>query len=280
MAAGGEARGGEPPRPEAKEKVGREAEETALSARDLSCSDQLKPWSERAEGEHGLEHVRDWFAVLAWGDVLHQVWLPRLAGRSGGVVGLPVTVLLRRIGGACLPLAPGLTGPRAPRMAWAAPKLIFRVKGVTGAGRDGVSSSSMAFSSAESELVDRLARRRKAEVLVGDAPERPTVVTESRRRWSLAAANDVGKGWVVVELLRNRLVKALEVIDPRRCRCVSFVLVVVVMGSPVSEDMVKRRGSDELEDCLDLILLCQLGQHGDRRMHARVARDRAEIEVV
>lgn len=40
-------RGGEPVRPEAKEKEGREPE-TVLSARDLSCSDQLKPWSERA----------------------------------------------------------------------------------------------------------------------------------------------------------------------------------------------------------------------------------------
>lgn len=40
-------RGGEPVRPEGKEKEGREPE-TVLSARDLSCSDQLKPWSERA----------------------------------------------------------------------------------------------------------------------------------------------------------------------------------------------------------------------------------------
>lgn len=31
--------------PEAKEKEGRWPDATVLSARDLSCSDQLKPWS-------------------------------------------------------------------------------------------------------------------------------------------------------------------------------------------------------------------------------------------
>lgn len=38
-------RGGEPVMPEAKEKEGRWPDATVLSARDLSCSDQLKPWS-------------------------------------------------------------------------------------------------------------------------------------------------------------------------------------------------------------------------------------------
>jgi hypothetical protein len=38
-------RGGDPVRPEPKEKEGREPDATVLSARDLSCSDQLKPWS-------------------------------------------------------------------------------------------------------------------------------------------------------------------------------------------------------------------------------------------
>lgn len=38
-------RGGEPVRPEPKEKEGRGPEATVLSARDLNCSDQLKPWS-------------------------------------------------------------------------------------------------------------------------------------------------------------------------------------------------------------------------------------------
>lgn len=38
-------RGGEPFNPEAREKEGRWPDATVLSARDLSCSDQLKPWS-------------------------------------------------------------------------------------------------------------------------------------------------------------------------------------------------------------------------------------------
>lgn len=92
-------------------------------------------------------------------------------------------VLARRIvaGGACLPLVPGLVEPRAPRMAWAAPKLMRREKGMMGAVRL-PSSSSMAFSSIESELVERLARRRSAEGVVGEVPDKPIVVTESRRR--------------------------------------------------------------------------------------------------
>jgi hypothetical protein len=104
-----------------------------------------------------------------------------------------------------------------------------------------LSSSSMAFSSIESEFVDRLPRRKRAEV-VGEVPESPSVVTESLRRWSLAAeeASGVGKGTDAgceTELLRKRLVKALEVIEPRRCRAMSFALVV---GFPLSEDMVRK----------------------------------------
>jgi phage gp16-like protein len=104
-----------------------------------------------------------------------------------------------------------------------------------------LSSSSIAFSSIESEFVDRLPRRRMAEVL-GEVPERPSVVTESLRRWSLAAeeASGVEKGAAVgceTELFRKRLVKALEVIEPRRCRAMSFALVV---GFPLSEDMAKK----------------------------------------
>lgn len=69
------------------------------------------------------------------------------------------------------------------------PKLIRRTKGVVGAvlaDPKNASSSSMAFSSIESELfelVDMLPRRMKEEeVLVGEVPERPSVVTERRRR--------------------------------------------------------------------------------------------------
>lgn len=59
-------RGGEPARLEAKEKEARGPPwATVLSARDLSCSDQLKPCSERAEGGHMSEPVLGWLAVLA-----------------------------------------------------------------------------------------------------------------------------------------------------------------------------------------------------------------------
>jgi hypothetical protein len=59
-------RGGEALSPplEAKEK-GARAPVTVLSARDLSCSDQLNPWSVRAAGEVMSEPALNWFAVLA-----------------------------------------------------------------------------------------------------------------------------------------------------------------------------------------------------------------------
>jgi hypothetical protein len=54
----------------------------------------------------------------------------------------------------------------------------------------------------------------------GEAPERPKVVTESRRRWSCAAATDTDWRPVPlpeVELLRwNKLENAAEVTEPRR----------------------------------------------------------------
>jgi hypothetical protein len=66
------------------------------------------------------------------------------------------------------------------------PKLMRRTKGVFGAvlAAPGMSSSSMAFSSIESELVDMLPRRiLKVGGFVGDVPERPMVVTDRRRLW-------------------------------------------------------------------------------------------------
>lgn len=60
-------RGGEPVRPEAKENDGREPDATVLSARDLSCSDQLKPWSGRVaecKSEAALGRVRDAAAAV------------------------------------------------------------------------------------------------------------------------------------------------------------------------------------------------------------------------
>jgi hypothetical protein len=64
------------------------------------------------------------------------------------------------------------------------PKLMRRTKGVFGAvlATPGISSSSIAFSSIESELVEMLPRRiLKVAGLVGEVPERPMVVTDSRR---------------------------------------------------------------------------------------------------
>lgn len=103
-----------------------------------------------------------------------------------------IAALLRRIGGDGLPLLPGLVPPRTPRMAWLAPKLMRRVNGVVGPVR--MSSSSTAFSSIESELVDMLARRMKgvdaeAEAPGGEVPDRPRVVMESLRRCSFKAAD-------------------------------------------------------------------------------------------
>lgn len=56
-------RGGEAFMPEANEKEGRDPAATLLSARDLSCSDQLNPWSERAA--EGLEPALGLIALLA-----------------------------------------------------------------------------------------------------------------------------------------------------------------------------------------------------------------------
>lgn len=64
------------------------------------------------------------------------------------------------------------------------PKLIRRTKGVLGTVLEYMSSSSIALSSIESELlelVDMLPRRMK-DVFVGEVPERPRVVTDRRLR--------------------------------------------------------------------------------------------------
>lgn len=131
-----------------------------------------------------------------------------------------------------LPLPePGLVAPpvRMVRMAWA-PKLMRRAKGVVGAVRvlGAASSSSMAFSSMESELVEMLPRRMPAEtgMVVGEVPERPSVEMERRRRWSFMAAVVMGPGKTLVPcevelLLWKRLVKAAEVTEARRARGMS-----------------------------------------------------------
>lgn len=107
----------------------------------------------------------------------------------------------------------------------------------------------------ESELVvEMLARRMPKGALAdgGEAPDRPSVVTDSRRRWSRAAAADTDSRpaeaaevplplpypfpGAETELLRwNREEKAAEVTEPRRS-----------LEWPVPElsldMMVKRRG--------------------------------------
>lgn len=125
-----------------------------------------------------------------------------------------------------LPLpVPGLVPP-GRRMPAVVPKLTRRLKGVTGAVRaaKGESSSSMANSS-KSEVVDVLARRPRP-ALVGEVPVMPSVEveTESLRRSLIAAVVMApGKtGVPAVELLRwNIWVKAAEVMEPRRLRCIS-----------------------------------------------------------
>lgn len=175
---------------EASENEARGPAETELSARDLSCSDQLKPcWSARelALSEEALEGV----VLLAC--VTAEEGLAVLARRFVAERAAPITepwfceaLRPRDDGGEAglLPL-PGLLPPgRYPLMA-EAPKLIRRTKGVFGAvlAEPGTSSSSIAFSSIESELVDMLPRRMlKVGGLVGDVPERPIVVTDNRRR--------------------------------------------------------------------------------------------------
>ena len=123
---------------------------------------------------------------------------PRPLGRRSGGDGLPL-------------LPPGLVpvGMRRFRMAWV-PKLMRRVKGVVGAVRDEAgSSSSIAFSSIESELVEMLPRRRVKGVatLLGDVPESPMVDMDSRRRWSLMGKAVAGAA--VDPFLWNRLVSGL-----------------------------------------------------------------------
>lgn len=97
-------RGGEPVRPVPKEKEGREPDATVLSARDLSCSDQLKPWSKRVEENKSEAALgREWGvamlfgfgcvcgAVEDWGfqDVADVVIKTALSGGVGGTSTVP-----------------------------------------------------------------------------------------------------------------------------------------------------------------------------------------------
>jgi hypothetical protein len=125
-------------------------------------------------------------------------------------------------------------------MAWV-PKLMRRTNGVVGAVRaEAGSSSSIAFSSIESEFVEMLLRRRVKGVvtLLGDVPESPMVEMDSRRRWSLIG-NAVA-GVVVEPLLWNRLVSGL-LTELRRCRDISA-------GGPVLELSLDIVGPDVMRE--------------------------------
>lgn len=169
-----------------------------------------------------------------------------------GGVGGPPRPLVRRSGGDGLPLLPpGLVpgGTRRFRMAWA-PKLMRRVKGVVGAVREAGSSSSMAFSSMESELVEILPRRILKGVLtvVGDVPDSPMVEMERRRRcWSFMGK--VGAVVAVDPLLWNRLVSGL-LTELRRWRGMSAEGPLLEL----SVDIVAGRVVQELLD-ISLFLL-------------------------
>lgn len=109
-------------------------------------------------------------------------------------------------------------------MAALPPKLMCRAKGVVGAvlgPPNMASSSSMAFSLIESELVDMLPRRMKEEVSVGEVPESPMVVIDKRRLCAsaLPLPLPLGKGGPADAFegpREKRLDKAAWVIELRR----------------------------------------------------------------
>lgn len=134
-----------------------------------------------------------------------------------------------------------------------APKLMRLVKGVVGAvlAAPNMSSSSMAFSSIDSELfelVDMLPLRTlKVGGLEGEVPDRPRVVTESRRRpVSIGPVGCPGKPLPLgTELPRwKRLVRAAWVMEPRRLRVYISGLLLFVA---VSVDILKEAG--QLPSC-------------------------------
>lgn len=77
-----------------------------------------------------------------------------------------------------------------------------------------------------------------------------------------------------VELLRKRLVKALEVIDPRRCRAMSFVFAGEF---PLSEDMIEGMRRRMLGRWLGLYR--RVGSN-NALPGARMAYRNAEVDVI
>jgi hypothetical protein len=153
---------------------------TVLSARDLSCSDQLKPSPERREdmsdfilGER-LALLVLALVVLALASVDEDKPRPLEVGEETKVEALPLAALLF---------------PARTSLSALAPKLMRRTKGEAGGG-PAASPSSMTFSSSvavpmddvEPTLVLLSRRARKGDVCVGD-PDRPSVVKDIRRRF-------------------------------------------------------------------------------------------------
>lgn len=138
---------------------------------------------------------------------------------------------------------PGLPPLRTGRMV-EPPKLIRRTKGVLGTVLEfPKSSSSIAFSSIESELfelVERLPRRMlKGWALEGEVPERPSVVTERRRRLPSIETWPGKPEPLGTELpLWKRLVRAAWEMEPRRfARAYISGLLELVL----SVDIVKEK---------------------------------------
>lgn len=155
---------------------------TALSARDLNCSDQFRPSPERASERS--DRVLGFVCVLACDGVFEDLV-------DGFVLGVSwcwgVSSQMEGREGAALPFDPTLV-PLRPLKSACAPKDMRRAKGVVGTLRAVMSrSSSMADSSMESEpAVEMLARRLRgkkgAEVWMGEVPERPSVLMDMRLR--------------------------------------------------------------------------------------------------
>ncbi|KAH0541934.1 hypothetical protein FGG08_003654 [Glutinoglossum americanum] len=148
---------------------------TLLSARDLSCSDQLKPSPERREDMSDfILGERLVLLVLALAD--EDKPRPLAVGEETKVEALPL---------AALPF------PARTSLSAFAPKLMRRAKGEAGGG-PAASPSSMTFSSSvvavpmedvEPTLVLLSRRALNGDVWVGDVPDNPSVVKDIRRRF-------------------------------------------------------------------------------------------------
>jgi len=146
---------------------------------------------------------------------------------------------------------PGLPEPLADRKA-CPPNDMRRANGVVGLLRAGPSSSSIAFSSKESEpAVETLPRRPpkvKGVDWVGDVPDKPRVEIDMRRRWSCAAAVVIGPGKGAVgapdELLdrAKMLLKVWVVNEPRRGFADSLAGLLSLLPDIVRCGFVRRLG--------------------------------------